>query len=226
VRITTLDTTLRAGLEAEGISFSLEDKLAIAAKLDDFGIDLIEADAADAEFFHRARLKRARLAGWAPDEASLSAAIASGAPVVVVASASAIPVLKAAGRQVVFHAEHFFDRYRDDQALALQSLDDASGADIQCLCDTRGGTLPREVAAACAAVRERFSGVLGIRAWNDSDVAVANTLAAVECGFTHVEGSVNGYGPRCGLASIESLIGDLAVKLGHTFAFERPEGLT
>ena len=84
------------------------------------------------------------------------------------------------------------------------------------LCDTNGGTLTSRLIEICAEVRKRFDGMLGIHTHNDSDVAVANTLAAVEQGFTHVQGCMNGYGERCGNANLTSIIANLELKLGHT----------
>ena len=85
-----------------------------------------------------------------------------------------------------------------------------------CLCDTNGGTLTGRLAEIVAEVRRRFDGVIGIHTHNDSDVAVANTLAAVEAGATHVQGCMNGYGERCGNANLASVIANLELKLGHT----------
>ena len=85
-----------------------------------------------------------------------------------------------------------------------------------CLCDTNGGTLTGRLAEIVAEVRKRFDGVIGIHTHNDSDVAVANTIAAVEAGATHVQGCMNGYGERCGNANLASVIANLELKLGHT----------
>src|SRR6202008_1427102 len=91
-----------------------------------------------------------------------------------------------------------------------------AGADVLVLCDTNGGTVPSRLAEICADVRKRFDGVLGIHTHNDSDCAVANTLAAVEQGFAHVQGCMNGYGERCGNANLTSVIANLELKLAHT----------
>ena len=85
-----------------------------------------------------------------------------------------------------------------------------------CLCDTNGGTLTGFLAEIVAEVRARFDGIIGIHTHNDSDVAVANALAAVEKGATHVQGCLNGYGERCGNANLASIIANLELKLGHT----------
>src|SRR5216684_8160130 len=95
---------------------------------------------------------------------------------------------------------------------------------VLCLCDTNGGTLTGKLTEILAVVRERFDGVIGIHTHNDTDVAVANTLAAVEQGCTHVQGCMNGYGERCGNANLASVIAYLELKLGHTTI--GPEKLT
>ena len=132
--------------------------------------------------------------------------------------ADTVRYLKAHGKEVVYDAEHFFDGYRAKPAYALKTLETAknAGADVLCLCDTNGGTLSGPLAKIVAEVVDRFAGVIGIHAHNDSDVAVANTLAAVEAGATHVQGCINGYGERCGNANLCSVIANLELKLGHT----------
>ena len=126
--------------------------------------------------------------------------------------------LKAQGREVIFDAERFFDGYRADTGFAMRTLEAAksAGADVLCLCDSNGETVTELLAEICAEVRKRFDGVLGIQTHNDADLAVANTLAAIDRGFTHVQGSMNGYGERCGNANLCSLIPDLELKMGHT----------
>ena len=119
---------------------------------------------------------------------------------------------------MVYDAEHFFDGYAANPDYALRTLEAAhqAGADVLCLCDTNGGTLTGRLEEIVAEVRKRFDGVIGIHTHNDSDVAVANALAAVEAGATHVQGCMNGYGERCGNANLASIIANLELKLGHT----------
>ncbi len=119
---------------------------------------------------------------------------------------------------MVYDAEHFFDGYIANREFALRTLEAAkkAGADVLVLCDTNGGTMTPRLSAICADVRKRFDGVLGIHTHNDSELAVANTLAAVEQGFAHVQGCMNGYGERCGNANLTSIIANLELKLGHT----------
>ncbi len=129
-----------------------------------------------------------------------------------------VKFLKDHGREVIYDAEHFFDGYLHNPDFALRTLEQASraGADVLCLCDTNGGTITSRLAEIVAEVRKRFDGVIGIHPHNDSDVAVANALAAVEAGATHVQGCMNGYGERCGNANLASIIANLEIKLGHT----------
>jgi 2-isopropylmalate synthase len=132
---------------------------------------------------------------------------------------------KAQGREVFYDAEHFFDGYRHDADYALQTLHAAqeAGASVLVLCDTNGGNLPDEVAAAVEAVRRQVRAELGIHCHNDCDVAVANTLAAVSRGATQVQGTVNGIGERCGNADLVSVIANLALKRGYDVL--RPDSL-
>ncbi len=126
--------------------------------------------------------------------------------------------LKDHDKEVIFDAEHFFDGYSANPDFALRALDAAktAGADVLCLCDTNGGSLPARIVEIVAEVRKRFDGTLGIHCHNDSETAVANTIAAVEQGVTHVQGCMNGYGERCGNANLCSVIANLELKLGHT----------
>ena len=137
--------------------------------------------------------------------------------------------LKDRGKEVVYDAEHFFDGYIHNREYALQTLEAAknAGADVLCLCDTNGGTLTEFLTVIVADVRSKFDGVIGIHVHNDSDVAVANTLAAVREGASHVQGCMNGYGERCGNANLASVIANLELKLGHqTIGPDKLQGLT
>jgi 2-isopropylmalate synthase len=143
--------------------------------------------------------------------------------------ADTVRFLKEHGREVVYDAEHFFDGYTANPDYALRTLEAAkeSGADVLCMCDTNGGTLTHRLAEVVAEVRKRFDGVLGIHCHNDCDLAVANSIAAVEQGVTHVQGCINGYGERCGNANLASVIANLEAKLGHsTIGPERLTSLT
>jgi 2-isopropylmalate synthase len=109
-----------------------------------------------------------------------------------------IDYLKSKGFTVFFDAEHFFDGYKANPDYALKALEAAQAAETVVLCDTNGGTMPWDVARAVRDVRERFSGRLGIHAHNDTGMAAVNSLAALGNGVTHVQGTVNGLGERCG----------------------------
>src|SRR5579884_1163438 len=257
MRIFTFDTTLRDGTQGEAVSFSFEDKLLIAEKLDELGIDYIEggwpgSNPKDREFFARAKnlkLKHARLTAFGSTRFAKNAIyqdpnvyglIEASTPVVSIFGKSwdlhtrralgiteeenlqiiseTVAHLKAHGREVVYDAEHFFDGYQSNPDFALRTLEAAksAGADVLVLCDTNGGTITGRLVEIVAEVRKRFDGIIGIHAHNDSDVAVANAIAAVEQGFTHVQGTMNGYGERCGNANLCSIIANLELKLGHT----------
>jgi 2-isopropylmalate synthase len=127
-----------------------------------------------------------------------------------------ISFLQSRGRRVFFDAEHFFDGFKANTSYALQTLRAAAQAGAECaiLCDTNGGTLPSEIARILAVVRGELGIPLGIHTHNDGDTAVAGTLAAVENGVTHVQGTVNGYGERCGNANLLSIIANLKLKMG------------
>ncbi len=127
-----------------------------------------------------------------------------------------IGYLKAKGLAVFFDAEHFFDGFKADPEYALQVLRVAAGAGADCLvlCDTNGGALPGEVIAATQAAKRAAGVSLGIHAHNDGELAVANSLAAVSAGALQVQGTINGYGERCGNANLCSIIPALKLKMG------------
>ncbi|HBY60608.1 MAG TPA: hypothetical protein DEH78_12355 [Solibacterales bacterium] len=233
MRIQVLDSTLRDGALGEGVHFTIDDKLRLTLELDRFGIDFIEAgwpatSLEDAEFFRQARslqLNHARLSAYGGVRSRIEPLLDAATPVVTVfagvedidAIAHGVRRLKGEGRHVIFLAKSFFDSFRANHYLALRMLEAAKsgGADVLSLCDTAGGSLPGRIAEVCREVRKRFDGVLGIHAHNDGGLAVANTLAAVEAGFTQVEGCMNGYGERCGCANLATIVADLELKLGH-----------
>lgn len=127
--------------------------------------------------------------------------------------------LKANGKEVVYDAEHFFDGYKDCREHALSTLKAAfeAGADRLVLCDTNGGTLPEEIAALVRDVQATFpTAKIGIHTHNDSELGVANSLAAVQAGAMHVQGTINGFGERVGNANLVSVIPNLALKLGFS----------
>jgi 2-isopropylmalate synthase len=143
--------------------------------------------------------------------------------------ADSVSFLKSNGREVIYDAEHFFDGYRADPEYALKTLEAAAGAgaDWIALCDTNGGSLPSWITTVVANVRERVATPLGIHTHNDGGLAVANSLAAVEAGCRQVQGTINGYGERCGNANLIPIIPALQLKLGFTCVDpERLERLT
>lgn len=257
MKIETFDTTLRDGTQGEAVSFSVDDKLLIAAKLDEFGIDYIEggwpgSNPKDKEFFARARelkFRHARLTAFGStrlarnrvdEDPSVNALVEAGTPVVSVFGktwdfhvrralgielednltliSDTVAYLKVHGKDVVYDAEHFFDGYIANPDYAIRTLEAAhlAGASVLCLCDTNGGTQTARLREIVADVRRRFDGVIGIHPHNDSDVAVANALAAIDAGATHVQGCINGYGERCGNVNLASVMANLELKLGHT----------
>ncbi len=255
-RVEIYDTTLRDGTQGLDFNLTSRDKLIIAHRLDDFGIDFIEggwpgSNPKDAEFFEMMKdrpLKQAVLTAFgstcrkevAPeDDANLAMLLAAGTTAVAMFGKSwtlhvtdalgttleenlsmierSVAYMVASGRRVIYDAEHFFDGFAADPDYTVATLEAASrgGAERLVLCDTNGGTLPDRIQALVTLMRERFGDVIGIHAHNDSELAVANSLAAVTAGARHVQGTINGYGERCGNANLVSVMPLLSVKLGR-----------
>lgn len=254
-KVSIYDTTLRDGSQREGISYSLEDKLKIAHKLDELGVDFIEggwpgANPKDTEFFARAvKLKfssamlvafgSTKKAGTPPEQdANLKAMISSGTQAVTLVGKSSslhvtdvletsleenlrmvsesIAYLKSKGLIVFFDAEHFFDGFKANAEYSISVARAAAEAGARCivLCDTNGGSLPEEISRAVEECCSQVTAPIGIHAHNDGDLAVANTFAAINAGAVHVQGTVNGYGERCGNANLCSIIPGLKLKMG------------
>ncbi len=252
-KIIIYDTTLRDGSQTEGISFSLQDKIGIAIKLDELGIDYIEggyplANPKDKSFFKEIKkvsLKNAKIAAFgstkrankkASEDPGIKAMLSTETPVVTIFAKSwdfhvtdvlkvsleenlmmvyeTVKYLKSKGREVVLDAEHFFDGHKSNVRYSLKVLKVAqdSGADTIVLCDTNGGCLPHEIEKITSKVAGRIKVPLGIHTHNDGELAVANTLAAVNNGARHVQGTINGLGERCGNANLCSLIPNLVLK--------------
>jgi 2-isopropylmalate synthase len=252
-RINIYDTTLRDGAQSEGISFSLQDKLALSRRLDDLGFDYIEggypaSNEKDYQYFQQVAslgLKRTKVCAFgmtrrkdakAENDTGLKALVDSGAAVITLvgkaSSFQATEVLRTtpdenltmisdsieylirAGREVIFDAEHFYDGWKRDRAYAIRAAQTAAdaGARLIVLCDTNGGSMTDEVAEITADVVTKLSVPIGVHFHNDCDLAVANSLVGVLAGAVMVQGTINGFGERCGNADLISVIANLAVK--------------
>jgi 2-isopropylmalate synthase len=255
-RVTVYDCTLRDGMQGEGMSLSVEEKVRVAHLLDGLGVPMIEAGfpasnpketelfrllehedlRADVCAFGMTRRRDVR----AEDDVALRVLADSFAPVCTLVGktwslhlekvvrvgadenlrmiADSVAFLLAQGKRVIYDAEHFFDAYRSDPAYAVACLRAAAdaGADNLTLCDTNGASLPHEVAAAVRGVLAALGeGVaLGIHCHNDAECGVANSLAAVVEGAVLVQGTMNGYGERCGNANLTSIVPNLQLKMG------------
>lgn len=254
-KIQIYDTTLRDGSQGENISFSVDDKLHIARKLDDLGVDYIEggwpgSNLKDMAFFHRISelpLKNAKVAAFGStchpkntvtQDSNLQALVHANTPVVTIFGKSwdlhvkvalgvtleknlelirdSVAYLKSLGKEVIYDAEHFFDGFHADTEYALATLSAAeqAGANTVVLCDTNGGTLTEDIRDRMLKVSYHMKGPLGIHTHNDSDMAVANSIIALRHGARHVQGTINGYGERCGNANLCSIIPNIELKLG------------
>lgn len=128
-----------------------------------------------------------------------------------------VAFLRSRGKRVIFDAEHFFDGWKNNPSYALEIVGQAvkAGAEYIALCDTNGGTFPDEVEKAVSEVLSKYDVKVGIHAHNDSELAVANSLAAVRAGATMVQGTINGLGERCGNANLCSIIPNVVLKMGR-----------
>jgi 2-isopropylmalate synthase len=269
-QVTVYDTTLRDGMQGEGMSLSAEEKVRVAHALDDLGVHLIEAgfpasnpkeealfdllsresfDTADIVAFGMTR-RRDVAAGEDP---ALRLLAESFAPVCTLVGktwslhlkkvtqvepednlrmiADSVAFLVAEGKRVIYDPEHFFDAFRDDSDYALRCLHAAAeaGAENVTLCDTNGSSLPADVAAATARVVAELGHQVqvGIHTHDDAGCGVANTLVAIDAGARLVQGTVNGYGERCGNANLISILPALELKLGfESIGRERLQRLT
>jgi 2-isopropylmalate synthase len=256
-RISIYDSTLRDGAQAQGISYSVDDKIKIVERLDALGVAYIEAgnpgsNPKDLEFFARAatlKLANARIIAFGAtrkvglrvaDDANVQSLLKAGTASIAIFGKSwdyqvleilrttleenlkmigdTVRYLKQHGKAVGFDAEHFFDGWKDNADYALKTLAAAveAGADCVCLCDTNGGSFPDEIFDITRTVCQRFpKAAVGIHCHNDSEMAVANSIRAVQAGATQVQGTINGLGERCGNANLCSIIPNLQLKLGH-----------
>ena len=256
-KVKIYDTTLRDGSQSEGVSFSLNDKLRIAQKLDEFGVHYLEggwpgSNPKDIEFFEKVKslkLKRIRVTAFgstrrkdlkASADPNLKALIDSRTDTVTIFGktwdlhvrealkatleenldmiSDSVRYLKTRVEEVIYDAEHFFDGYKGNREYAIGTLKAAAeaGADTICLCDTNGGSLPGEIRDIIIDVGKHIKTPLGIHTHNDGELGVANTLAAVLEGCSHVQGTINGYGERCGNVNLCSVIPNLQLKMGYS----------
>src|SRR5229473_7692818 len=218
-RIYLYDTTLRDGAQTQGVDFNPADKAAIARELDrlrsasnDPGLTATLGSGA----------KVACLVGKTWDfhvETALAVSLEENLAMIVDSVALAAQRLD----EVIFDAEHFFDGYKANPGFALDCLAAAraSGARWIVLCDTNGGSLPDEVERIVGDVAKTIPGAqLGIHCHNDTENAVANSLAAVRAGARHVQGTLNGLGERCGNANLVALLPTLLLKEPYVSEFE------
>lgn len=249
------DTTLRDGTQGEGVSLSLQDKLHIAERLSEIGIDMIEggyplSNEKDVAFFEKVRqlsLGNSKICAFgmtrrrgmkAEDDPGMKALVNAKSPVITVVGKSwdfhateilgvtlqenldmigeSVAFLKKHA-EVVYDAEHFFDGYRANPEYALQAIRTAAeaGATWIVMCDTNGGSLPEQVAEITRAATAKLQGTqarLGIHCHNDGDLATANSLAAIDAGCDHIQGTINGIGERCGNADLVAVMANLALK--------------
>jgi 2-isopropylmalate synthase len=264
-QVVVYDTTLRDGMQGEGMSLSAGEKVRVAHALDGLGVGLIEAgfpssnpkEQAVFDLLASERFETAEVAAFgmtrrrgvaAADDPALRTLADSFAPVCTLVGktwrlhlekvthvdpeenlrmiAESVAFLSSRGKRVVYDAEHFFDGFRDDPPYALRCLRAAAdaGAENVTLCDTNGSSLPGEVGEATARVVTELgpdAGV-GIHTHDDAGCGVANSLVAVEAGARLVQGTINGYGERCGNANLVSVLPALELRLGfHCIGPER-----
>ena len=254
------DTTLRDGTQGENISFSAEEKLRIAKRLDDTGIHYVEggwpgSNPKDRAFFNMAsktKFENTKIVAFSSTrrpgikvhfDTNIKQLVKSNTEAVAIFGKTwtlhvtkilnisleenldmiyeTVSYITSEGRELIYDAEHFFDGYKDDPQYSLKTLKAAieGGAQTITLCDTNGGSMPFEVEEIVKTVLlecEKYGDVkIGIHAHNDCNLAIANTISGVRAGARQVQGTVNGYGERCGNADITSIIPVLKLKMGY-----------
>jgi 2-isopropylmalate synthase len=268
--VSIYDTTLRDGMQGEGMSLSADEKVRVAHALDELGVHLIEAgfpssnpkEEALFELLAGETFATSEIAAFgmtrrrhskAEDDPALRLLADSFAPVCTLVGktwslhlekvtqvepeenlrmiADSVGWLVEQGKRVVYDAEHFFDGFRDEPAYALRCLRAAAeaGAENVTLCDTNGSSLPSQVADATAQVVAELGDTVqvGIHTHDDAGCGVANSLVAIEAGARLVQGTMNGFGERCGNANLISIIPALELKLGYeSIGRERLQRLT
>ena len=251
------DTTLRDGMQGEGMSLTADEKVRVAHALDALGVHFVEAgfpssnpkEEALFDLLSRETFEHAEIAAFgmtrrkdvaAPDDDALRVLAECFAPVCTLVGKTwslhlekvtrvdpqenlrmirdSVEFLRGEGKRVIYDAEHFFDAFADDHEYAITCLRAAAeaGAENVTLCDTNGATVPSRVAEVTAVVVAELGDQLqiGIHTHDDSGCGVANSLMAVEQGARLVQGTMNGYGERCGNANLVTILPNLQLKLG------------
>ncbi len=253
-KISIYDTTLRDGSQGEDVSFTLEDKVRIALKLDELGIDFVEggwpgSNPKDMYFFDEIKkynLKHVKITAFG-STAKFGSKVEKDPNIQTLLKADtewitifgktwdfhvlealritlednlkiiedSVKHLVKSGRKVIYDAEHFFDGFKANPAYAFKTIEAAinGGASLICLCDTNGGTIPSQLVKIIKKFKETFDFPFGIHAHNDCELAVSNSIAAVEAGASQVQGTINGFGERCGNANLCSIIPNIQLKL-------------
>src|SRR3954468_1533884 len=257
MQVQIYDTTLRDGMQGEGMSLSAEEKLRVAHALDDLGVHLIEAgfpssnpkEAAVFDLLSREHFANADIAAFgmtrrrdvrAEDDPAMRLLAESLVPVTTLVGktwrlhlekvtrvdpqenlamiADSVAFLRDQDKRVVYDAEHFFDAFRDDPSYALACLRAAveAGAQKVAICDTNGSALPGPNAGAPGPGGAELAehATIGIHTHDDAGCGAANAIVAVEAGARQVQGTVNGYGERCGNANLVTIVPALQLKLG------------
>ncbi|MDD5432030.1 MAG: citramalate synthase [Candidatus Omnitrophica bacterium] len=254
-KVKIFDTTLRDGSQAEGISYSVKDKIQIAFELDKLGVHFVEggwpgANPKDMEFFldmAKKPLNNAKLVAFtmtcrpnikARDDSNLKSIVKSKAKFVTVVGKTwdlhikdvlkisleenlgmikdTVKFFTDSGLVVLYDAEHFFDAFKANKDYSIKCLQAAISAGVKtvCLCDTNGGSLTSEIIKVISEVKKEINVDIGIHCHNDAGIAIANSIAAVQAGANVVQGTINGYGERCGNADLIPIIANLKLKLG------------
>jgi 2-isopropylmalate synthase len=250
------DSTLRDGAQAQGVSFTIEDKIKIVKKLDRIGVDYIEAgnpgsNPKDLEFFERLKeikFKTAKMIAFgatrrvgvaASDDDNIKSLLKAETDAVAIFGKSwdfhatdilrttldenlimiydTIKFFKEKNKEVVYDAELFFEGYEANPEYAMKTLHVAAdaGADSICLCETTGKFLPTYIHEVTLKVVSEFKVPIGIHCHNDSGMAAANSIMAVNAGAVQVQGTINGYGERCGNTNLCTIIPTLQLKMGY-----------
>jgi 2-isopropylmalate synthase len=257
-QVNLYDTTLRDGMQGEGMSLSAGEKVRVVQALDALGVQFVEAgfpssNPKEVELFGmlaELELEQATVCAFgmtrrrgvtAEDDPALRTLVECFAPVVTLVGktwglhlekvtkvsreenlamiAESVAFCRSQDKRVIYDAEHFFDGFRDDPTYALECLRAAveAGAQNVTLCDTNGSSLPDQVADATGQIVNELSSEkvnVGIHVHNDAECGVANSLAAVREGVRLVQGTINGYGERCGNANLVSILPALQLKMG------------